>query len=184
MWLCDCNWTRTHNHLAHKQTLNHLAQLAKWLSCVVSTFLYRAFDGMSCHFTYALQNIQKRTYSQMQGTDKYSQHGSIIWTVWLNGWVFFYELSGCGFGSSCSQLNFIFRACFKQVFAWHSGNYRAWLHSETRTWHHKNIQSVCLWYGNFDFLDHKDFLWPVWSIASRKIIFVVWYSNMTTNFKF
>ena len=35
----DCNWTRTHNHLVHKRTLNHLANhlafqasLAKWLS--------------------------------------------------------------------------------------------------------------------------------------------------------
>ena len=27
--LSDCNWTRTHNHLAHKQTLNHLAKTAK-----------------------------------------------------------------------------------------------------------------------------------------------------------
>ena len=25
----DCNWTRTHNHLVHKQTLNYLAKLAK-----------------------------------------------------------------------------------------------------------------------------------------------------------
>ena len=27
--LSDCNWIRTHNHLAHKRTLNHLAKLAK-----------------------------------------------------------------------------------------------------------------------------------------------------------
>ena len=30
-----CNWIRTHNHLVHKRTLNHLAKLAslaKWLS--------------------------------------------------------------------------------------------------------------------------------------------------------
>ena len=26
-----------------------------------------------------------RAYSQMQNTDKYSQHNSIIWPVWLNG---------------------------------------------------------------------------------------------------
>ena len=26
--LSDCNWTRTHNHLVPKQTLNHLAKLA------------------------------------------------------------------------------------------------------------------------------------------------------------
>ena len=24
----DCNWIRTHNHLVHKRTLNHLAKLA------------------------------------------------------------------------------------------------------------------------------------------------------------
>ena len=29
--LSDCNGTRTHNQLVHKQTLNHLASLAKWL---------------------------------------------------------------------------------------------------------------------------------------------------------
>ena len=43
--------------------------------------------------------------------------------------MFFYKLSGCGFESSCSHLNFRFRACFE------------WIHSETRTWHDKNIQS-------------------------------------------
>ena len=36
--------------------------------------------------------------------DKYLQHSSIIWPVWLNGWVFIYELSGCGLESSCSHL--------------------------------------------------------------------------------
>ena len=42
---------RTHNHLVRKRTLNHLAKLVKWLSCVVSTYLYGAFDCMflSCH---------------------------------------------------------------------------------------------------------------------------------------
>ena len=45
-----------------------------------------------------------RTYSQMQRTDKYSEHSSIIWPVWSNNWVFVYELSGSGFESSCSHL--------------------------------------------------------------------------------
>ena len=36
----DCNWTRTHNHFVPKQTLNHLTKLAKWLICIVSTYLY------------------------------------------------------------------------------------------------------------------------------------------------
>ena len=49
--LSHCNGTRTHNHLVRKRTLNHLAKLAKWLSFVVSTYLYGAFDWMflSCH---------------------------------------------------------------------------------------------------------------------------------------
>ena len=49
--LSDCNWTRTQNHLVCKRTLNHLAKLAKWLSCVLSTYLYGAFNSMllSCH---------------------------------------------------------------------------------------------------------------------------------------
>ena len=37
------------------------------------------------------------TYSQMHRTDTYSQHNLIILPVWLNSWVFVYQLSGCGF---------------------------------------------------------------------------------------
>ena len=55
--------------------------------------------------------------------------------------MFVYELSGCGFESSCSHLNFRFHACFEQGIYWHSGKYGVWIHSETRTWHDKNIQS-------------------------------------------
>ena len=29
-----------------------------------------------------------------------------FWPVWLNSWVFVYELSGCGFKFSCSHLNY------------------------------------------------------------------------------
>ena len=66
-----------------------------------------------------------------------------IWSVWPNGWVFIYELSGSG-ESSCNHLNFRLRACFEQGVPWHSGNYRARIHSETRTWYDKNIQSLIL----------------------------------------
>ena len=58
-----------------------------------------------------------------------------------HGWVFVYELSGCGFKSSCSHLNFIFRTCFEQGVPWHSGNCRVWIHSETSTRYDKNIQT-------------------------------------------
>ena len=32
--------------------------------------------------------------------------------------------------------------CFEQRVPWHSGNYRVWIHSEMRTWHDNNIQSI------------------------------------------
>ena len=44
------------------------------------------------------------TYSQMHRTDKYSQHNSIIWPVWINVWVFVYGLSVSGFESRCCQI--------------------------------------------------------------------------------
>ena len=81
-----------------------------------------------------------KNISQIYCTDKYSQYSSIILPVSLNGWVFVYELSGFGFESSCSHLNFTFRACFEQGVPWHSSKCRVWIHSETRTWHDKNIQ--------------------------------------------
>ena len=86
--LSDCSWTRTHNHLVHKWTLNHLAELARWLSCDVTTYLYGAFHSMfsSCHV-----RISEWNHTQRHHTDKYSQHSSIIWPVWLNGWMFVYR---------------------------------------------------------------------------------------------
>ena len=76
------------------------------------------------------------TYSQMHLTDKYSQHSSIIWPIWPNGWVVVYDLSGCGFDSRCIYLNLIYRACFEQGVPWHSDKYRVWIHSQMRyvTW--------------------------------------------------
>ena len=88
----DCNRTRNQNHLYRKRTLTHLAKLAKWLSCVLSTYLYGAFD-----------------------------------CIFLSRQVCF-----------CHDR---FGAWFEQGVPWHSGNYRVWIHSETRTRHGKNIQS-------------------------------------------
>ena len=59
-----------------------------------------------------------------------------------NVWVTVYEVSGSGFEFSCTHLNFRFCACFEQGVPWHSYNYRIWIHSETRTWHDKNIQWI------------------------------------------
>ena len=117
----DTNGNQTHNHLVRKQTLNHLAKLAKWLSCVVSTYLYGTFDWMllSCEVHVWMVVIMSRTC--------------------LNCWVIAYELRSCGFESCCCHLNFRYRACLEQGAPWHSGNYGESIQSETRTWHNNNI---------------------------------------------
>ena len=47
------------------------------------------YSFLSCHVPCGstLKRVREmlRTYSQMQRTDKYSQHSSIIWLVWLDG---------------------------------------------------------------------------------------------------
>ena len=50
---------------------------------------------IECRFTLTLVRDMIITYCEMHRTDKYSQHSSIIWPIWPNGWVFVYELSGC-----------------------------------------------------------------------------------------
>ena len=65
-----------------------------------------------------------RTYSQMHPTDQYSEHSSIIWLVWLNGWVSVYGLSSSGFKSGCNHLSFRFCTCFEQGVPSHSAKLR------------------------------------------------------------
>ena len=43
---------------------------------------------IECGFTLKCISDMMRTYSQMHGTDKYSQHSSTSWPVSLNGCVF------------------------------------------------------------------------------------------------
>ena len=76
---------------------------------------------VECGFTMKHVRDMIITYSQMHRTDKHSQRRSIIWPVWLNGWVFVYKLSGCGFESRCYHLNFRYGTCFEQGVPWHSG---------------------------------------------------------------
>ena len=92
--LNDSSESQTHNHLVRKRTFNHLGKLAKWLSCVLSSYLYGAFDCMlsSCHV--------------------------IIMYVII---MFAYELSGCRFEFRCYHKNSRYGACFEQGIPWPSG---------------------------------------------------------------
>ena len=42
---------KAYNHLVSKHTLNHLAKLVKWFSCIMSSYLYVASDCgiLACH---------------------------------------------------------------------------------------------------------------------------------------
>ena len=43
-------------------------------------------------------------------------------SIWLNGWIFVYKLSGCEFESRFCHLNVRYRACFEEGVPWHLGN--------------------------------------------------------------
>ena len=90
-------------------------------------------ETIKFEFTLKLVRDMTKTYSQMHCKNKYSQQRSIIWPVCLNCRVVIYELSGCELKSRCSHLNSRFFGCFEEEVLFHSGNYRVWIHSETRT---------------------------------------------------
>ena len=107
----------------------------------------------SCHDTYALQS-ESTLYSCLNVKELLASSRREIWSLrdcnWtrtqnhlVRKWTLKRTLKRTltGLEPSCCPLNFRFRACFKQRIPWHSGNYRVWIHYETRTWHDKNIQS-------------------------------------------
>ena len=81
--LSDCNGTRTHDHLVRKRRLNNLAKLAKWFTCVVSTYLYGAFDCMllSCHVR-VWEWIHTLQLPECQGTN-FSKQAPFLKIKWL-----------------------------------------------------------------------------------------------------
>ena len=114
----------------------------KLLRCVVSTYLYGPFD---CMFLSCYVHISEKIHTQ-----PFSQTGCLF----MN-WVV------AGFQSSSSHLNFRFCTCLEQGVSWHSDNYRVWTHSETGTWHDKNIQSL-----SWLFLSLKALIIPIITIIS------------------
>ena len=62
---CNCNWTRTHNHLVHKRTLNHLAKLAWVLSVRLNELIGCGCESSSSHLllsSYISLHIDKATH--------------------------------------------------------------------------------------------------------------------------
>ena len=69
--------------------------------------------------------------------------------LFLTKIIFVYELSGCGFESSCNRLNFRFRAWFKQGVSWHSGNYRV-------TWQENTLKVIFPWKTYFMLIEWRE----------------------------
>ena len=67
--LCDCKGTSTYKKLVPKWTFDLLAKLTQWLSCVVSTYLYGAFNYvlLSCHVRVP-ECIHTLCFHEYQGT--------------------------------------------------------------------------------------------------------------------
>ena len=66
--------------------------------------------------------------------------------------MFVYELSGCGFDSCWSHINFRYRVCFEQEFHWQPRDYRVWIHSKLPIGYDQNTPSPC----------HPCYIWVVY----------------------
>ena len=109
------NGIRNHNHLVPKRTLNHVAKLAKWLSCVISTYLCTV---CYYHVTYEFQS--ESTF--------YSLH-ECLGTLCSKQAPYSNQTSDMAPASSKEFLDI-------------HANYRVHIQPETRTWHDNNIQSL------------------------------------------
>ena len=78
--LSDCNWTLALNYLVCKQTFNYLAKLAKWLSSVLSSYLYAGIWLLCFHVTYTFQNASI-FYSVLNFKELVARRRRDIWSL-------------------------------------------------------------------------------------------------------
>ena len=104
--------------------MDHQGAFCKILNGSVFCFVYKMnfLNQTICsyHITYAFQS-ESTLYSCLNVKELLARSRREIWSlsdcnwtrthkqVWLNGWVFVYEPSGCGFESSFRHLNFPIR---------------------------------------------------------------------------
>ena len=82
--LSDCNWTRTHNHLVHKWTLNHLAKLAKWSSRVLICTVH--LTVCSYHVMYVFQS-ESTFYRCLNVKELFAWSRGEIWSLSNCNWT-------------------------------------------------------------------------------------------------
>ena len=85
--LSDCNGIETHNHLVHKETLNNLAKLTKWLNWVESTYLYGIFDFTFLAYHVGIEeSIHIPYFPECQGTPS-SKQAQYLKFKWLKRYL-------------------------------------------------------------------------------------------------
>ena len=136
--------------------------------------------SVRCIWIYVIIVSRTRFRVSLQSIAAWMRRNSLLETgaisdvyVTVNGWVFVYDLSSCGFESRCCHLPFRYCASLEQEVPWHSGNCKVWIHSETRKWHGINIQYIhCFAY--FIWLSIK------WLYLTKKVCFQathLWYTT-------
>ena len=94
--LSDCNWTRTHNHLVHKRTLNHLATClfsvvnnASASASKTKQWLTRKYEIRlsieKCRLTQILLNKRKMLFFQKK--EKSSWYSSFLILQQFTNWT-------------------------------------------------------------------------------------------------
>ena len=101
----------------------------------------------------------------MHHRGKYSQHSSIIWSVWLNGWLFVYDLAGCGFEPHCCQLKLqIWRLLWGRILL----IFRKTIECGFCL---KLVRDMIITYsqprGRYKYSKHSYIIWPVWKNGWR-----------------
>ena len=100
----------------------------------------------------------------MHRTAKYSQHSSIFWPVWLNGWMFVYELSGCGFESHCSHLIIDLCSCICEFWLVHTCLCCRPRHKHDVT----NLRNLCQWRENRQKVGGTNWLTLYWLVGGER----------------
>ena len=86
----------------------------EWYDCILSLCHVRVSEWI---YTLQLPECQGTLCSKQARYPKFKwkqqhlnpqpHHSSIIWPVWINGWVFVYELNGCEFKPRCCHLRMV-----------------------------------------------------------------------------
>ena len=84
--LSDCYWTRTHNHLVHKRTLNHLAKLANDWAVLWVLICTVHLTVCSYHVTYAFQS-ESTFYSCLNVKELLARSRREIWSLSDCNWT-------------------------------------------------------------------------------------------------